>query len=166
MNQIICHFLDVQSLTENERYSSSLPRTQSHERIVNAHQESAAPLVNLVGVMMEVVVRGTVAIVDLDKKWTTLSFYVMSFSLYAMIGGFEQLGRCSNEGHNVNHSTMFTRLGVGGLDQGQTKGMSESIGNLYGFVLNALATGTSNSRWRIGGTGWLGGPQLGYRAIS
>jgi len=60
------------------------------------------------------------------------------------LSSLDKIRRGPNKWKNVDHSVMniFTGTYLGGLDQRETKCMTECIGNLDGFVLDTLAART------------------------
>lgn len=84
--------------------------------------------------------------------------------VFLVFDRFVDRGWRANERQDVNHSTMdiVTRLGLSGLDGGQTKSGAEGVGQLNKFVLDMLATRTTDNGFVVG---LRGQGQPGYGAI-
>lgn len=114
---------------------------------MNAHGERLSPLVELVDVNMVMV-----------------NFCVTRNGVVLMFDWFSDHGRRANERPDADHSTMdmFTRLGLSGLDGGQTKSSPEGVGHLNEFVFGMLATRTTGDCLIVKLRGKV---QLGYGTV-
>lgn len=138
---------EPQPLTKDKCDSSSLPGTESHERIVNTHTERLPPLVNLV-----------------DTDMLMREHLCARHKVIVVLSRLHIHGWRAHERHDVDHSTMdmLTCLGLSGFNRGQTKGSSEGVGHSNELFLDMLATGTASNRFNVALSGQ---GQLGYGAV-
>jgi len=133
---------------KNKRDDSSLPWTQGHKRIMNAHPEVVTPLVEPVRLMIVVELMVGMA-VDLILLHLDIERAIVSFQ-FGLVE-LDVLRRSPNERQDMEHPTMdvITWFGSGSFDDWKAKGLAKGIGYGYGLVFDGFATGRTSSGLRM-----------------
>jgi len=139
---------NTDSATKNERDGSTLPTTEIHEGVVDALNEGSFTelmvVVRVTMVSVYVIVTG-LRVGMMRHIWSVIDFNSSSF--YSHVVDFNSFvivyDRCKSSDYRVDWpDVMMTRMAwrTAGLDEGQAEDLSENVGDLHCFLVEATGT--------------------------